>query len=329
MQLVYIFCGGLFGIVIACILLLPQLKKNNKFNIEIDKENEELLKNNRELKEEHLHLFADISRLTAQKDFLEDEISRANEHFKQRTQEAENNADTMYKKTIKIMQEQLSLSAEQESKKYKNAKEEYNNQYLQLLKDSSEEYKNLNDNYQKQISSLNFQLDDLKSKTAAAVEANRRAQEDKNKINFYKLQLSDIDIEEIKKLRSITPYLRDSEPLNKVIWKVYYENPYTDLVGRVLGKDIKTGIYKITNTTNNMCYIGQCVDAASRWKQHIKRGIGADTPTRNKLYPAMLEYGVENFTFEFIEECSKEKLNDREQYWQEYFKAKEFGYSIK
>ena len=72
MQLVYILCGGLFGIAITCILLLPQLKKNNKFNIEIDKENEELLRNNKELKEKHLHLFADISRLTAQKDFLED-----------------------------------------------------------------------------------------------------------------------------------------------------------------------------------------------------------------------------------------------------------------
>jgi hypothetical protein len=29
--------------------------------------------------------------------------------------------------------------------------------------------------------------------------------------------------------------LRDTAPLNKVIWKVYYEKPYTDLVGRVVG----------------------------------------------------------------------------------------------
>ena len=43
----------------------------------------------------------------------------------------------------------------------------------------------------------------------------------------------------------------------------------------------------------------------------------------------MLKYGVENFTFEIIEECSRDKLNSREDYWQEYFGAKEFGYSIK
>ena len=78
-----------------------------------------------------------------------------------------------------------------------------------------------------------------------------------------------------------------------------------------------------------MCYVGQAANIAERWRQHIKRGIGAEEPTRNKLYPAMLASGVENFTFEIIEECDRELLNSREDYWQEYFKAKEYGYSIK
>ena len=43
----------------------------------------------------------------------------------------------------------------------------------------------------------------------------------------------------------------------------------------------------------------------------------------------MLTFGVENFTFEIIEECEKEQLDEREQYWQEYFQARSFGYSIK
>ena len=78
-----------------------------------------------------------------------------------------------------------------------------------------------------------------------------------------------------------------------------------------------------------MCYVGQAINIAERWKQHIKRGIGAEQPTRNKLYPAMLALGVENFTFEIIEECKPQDLNAREDYWQDYFKAKEYGYSIK
>jgi hypothetical protein len=39
--------------------------------------------------------------------------------------------------------------------------------------------------------------------------------------------------------------------------------------------------------------------------------------------------GPENFSFEVIEECDRSVLDEREDYWQLYFKAKEFGYSIK
>lgn len=78
-----------------------------------------------------------------------------------------------------------------------------------------------------------------------------------------------------------------------------------------------------------MCYVGQSVNVSERWRQHIKRGVGAEAPTRNRLYPAMLAVGVENFTFELIEECEREKLDEREDFWQDYFHAKDFGYSIK
>jgi group I intron endonuclease len=78
-----------------------------------------------------------------------------------------------------------------------------------------------------------------------------------------------------------------------------------------------------------MCYVGQAVDIADRWKTHIKRGCGAESGGRNKLYPVMYEIGPENFTFEIIEDCDRSQLNEREDYWQDYFKAKEFGYSIK
>lgn len=75
-------------------------------------------------------------------------------------------------------------------------------------------------------------------------------------LDFYRLQLSNVDIEEIKKIRSIIPYLRNAEPVNKVIWKVYYERAYTDLIGRVIGTGTHSGIYKITNIQNQKCYVG-------------------------------------------------------------------------
>lgn len=178
-----------------------------------------------------------------------------------------------------------------------------------------------------QISEANIKLQDLESQVAAAVEINKRALEEKERENFYRIIIPKEDLEEIKQLRGL--HLRNKEPINKIIWKYFYENPTSDMIGRVVGEETKIGIYKITNLVNQMCYVGQSNNIASRWKQHIKRGLGADTPTRNKLYPAMEEYGVENFSFEIIEECNESLLDEREQYWQNFYRAKEFGYSIK
>ena len=229
----------------------------------------------------------------------------------------------------KLAEMHLEQSVEKMSLEYQNYKEECEAEYLTTLQEMTVSITEKVTEYREELNMLEQMIADRQAIVAAAVEADKRAAEMADKVNFYRLVLSEEDIIEIEKLREVLPYLRDSEPLNKVIWKVYYEKPYTDLIGRVVGTGIHTGIYKITNIKNNMCYVGQAANIADRWKQHIKRGIGAETPTKNKLYPAMLSFGVENFTFEIIEECDRELLNGREDYWKEYFKAKEFGYSIK
>ena len=109
---------------------------------------------------------------------------------------------------------------------------------------------------QKELEKVEATLQDYINKLNAAVEAYKRAEELKEKENFYKLNLTPEDIAEIEKLREVVPHLRQAEALNKVIWKVYYEKPYTDLIGRVVGTGTHTGIYKITNTLNQKCYIG-------------------------------------------------------------------------
>lgn len=80
------------------------------------------------------------------------------------------------------------------------------------------------------------ELSRLESIVASAVEENKRAAASETQQDFYRLILSNDDKIEIIKLREVLPYLRDKEPLNKVIYKVYYEKPYADLVGRVVGQ---------------------------------------------------------------------------------------------
>lgn len=72
------------------------------------------------------------------------------------------------------------------------------------------------------------------------------------------------------------------------------------------------GIYKITNKLNGKCYIGQSVNIKKRW-EYYKYPSNAVSTTA--IIPAILKYGVEGFSFEIVEECSKDQLNEREIYW--------------
>ena len=43
----------------------------------------------------------------------------------------------------------------------------------------------------------------------------------------------------------------------------------------------------------------------------------------------MKKFGPEALMFEILEECDRNKLDEREDYWQDFYRVKEFGYSIK
>ena len=232
--------------------------------------------------------------------------------------QAQQAADLFYSEKMQSAQDALERALENESKVYQANVEHFKVEYDETVKSLMEEFTGLSNN-----------ITILRATNDAAIAAAKRAEEMKDQQNYYRIQLSAADVKEIELLRSVEPHLRDKEPLNKVIWKVYYEKPTTDMIGRVVGSGVHTGIYKLTDITTGRCYVGQAANIADRWKQHIKRGVGAEAPTRNKLYPAMNAIGPENFTFEIIEECDRKNLDAREDYWQDYFKAKEFGYSIK
>lgn len=88
------------------------------------------------------------------------------------------------------------------------------------------------------------------------------------------------------------------------------------------------GIYKITNKINNKCYIGKSVDIYQRWNSHKSdsRSIedGGDTYT---IHCAIRKYGLENFSFEIIENCLPEQLEKKEKFWIKYYNSYENGYN--
>lgn len=92
-----------------------------------------------------------------------------------------------------------------------------------------------------------------------------------------------------------------------------------------------TGIYKITNKVNGHFYIGASRNIKKRWNEHRKKtNVLKGTSAIAKAYR---EFGLGNFLFEVIEECSVELLKSREEFYianlKPQYNTSETGYAEK
>ena len=206
---------------------------------------------------------------------------------------------------------------------YEHAEEEYQNAKKLLEKAYDDFHQDVLDD----IALAKRDLEKIRSTRAAAIEAQNKEKEIQERLDFYCIRPSEDELFDIHVLERVKPKLHQPRILCMLIWSTYFQKPMTALCNNVLGAKEKCGIYKITNQTNNMCYIGQSVDIAKRWKDHAKCGLGIDTPVKNKLYKAMQEDGLENFSWELLEECPKEDLNEKEKFYIDLYQADTFGYN--
>ena len=88
------------------------------------------------------------------------------------------------------------------------------------------------------------------------------------------------------------------------------------------------GIYKIENKINGKVYIGQSIAIKTRWQQHKYEAQTGESQA--PLYLALRKYGIENFSFEVLEECPQELLNEKEIFWIAHYKSndRDFGYNV-
>lgn len=87
-------------------------------------------------------------------------------------------------------------------------------------------------------------------------------------------------------------------------------------------------IYKIQNLINDSIYIGQTVKTAEKRFQQHRNNYDKPYFSQLTLYKAFKKYGLENFSFEVIEEIENEKLDEREKYWIDYYDSYKNGYNM-
>ena len=208
-------------------------------------------------------------------------------------------------------------------KKYKEVEEEHDMEIEAL----NTAYSNLQLKLLREADEVRSDLDKIKATRTAAIEAARREKDIESNLTFYCLDISDADKIDIAKLEALKPSLNKPRVLSMLIWQTWFQKPLKALSANVVGATDATGIYKITNIKTKECYIGQAIHIKDRWVEHVKCGLGIDTPAGNKLYKAIQEFGLWNFSFEVLEKCPREQLNEKEKYYIDLYSSYDYGYN--
>ena len=307
------------------ILNREKIKLNKKFQ----KEEERLIKDYEELEaklaarakgiqdnyaEKEKWLKWDLDKLKNDKETLDRHICELKD-FGQRQ------VDEKIKDYEQLRLTQINHSLELEEKR---KQELLQRQLGDFIASAAETKKSVND----EIEELRSLLEDYKSKRDLINQAIVHEKEIHEQQDFYRIVLNESDKEDIQLLNIIEMRLHSREALYKLIYDIFYKKPLNDMINRVLqGKEF-CGIYRITNLKTNEAYIGKSTNIKTRWQNHCKTAIGLDGMARTKIHSAMKEYGIDNFSFEVLEKCTKENYSEREKYWINFYETNVYGYNI-
>lgn len=210
----------------------------------------------------------------------------------------------------------------------KQAEQNYVAELEELKRKNKEEIDETNLITQVAINKINEQVDDCQKLYASLISSYQIANEESDARRHVQISLTtreDIDF----MLNYVSSRLKNPTIISKLIWSEYFQKPTNDMLDFVLPSRDCAGIYKITNDETKEAYIGRSVSVRKRLTDHIKSALGIDTIADQHVHQVMREKGIWNFTFELIEECPREKLNEREKYYIEFFHTDQYGYNQK
>ena len=176
-----------------------------------------------------------------------------------------------------------------------------------------------------ELALLSSEIDDFKKKQSVINEEILRRRELEEKQDFFRVLIGQQEIDDIQCLLSIREKLIYRENLDKLIYDVYISKSVADMIKRVLKGAAPSGIYKITRLKTGEIYIGKSTDVKKRWTEHCKTAYGVGTIAHSILHTTIRKDGIENFTFELLEEVPKGKLTEREKYWITFYDSKNYG----
>lgn len=304
-------------------------KEKIKLNKKFQKEEERLIKDYEELEAKLAARAKGIQDNYAEKekwlkwdlDKLKNEKETLDKHICELKDFGQRQVDEKIKDYEQLKLTQINHSLELEEKR---KQELLQRQLDDFIASAAETKKSVNE----EIEELKLLLKDYKSKRDLINQAIIHERKIQEQQDFYRIVLNESDKEDIQLLNTIEMRLHGREALYKLIYDIFYKKPLNDMINRVLqGKEF-CGVYRITNLKTKEAYIGKSTNIKTRWQNHCKTAIGLDGMARTKIHSAMKEYGIDNFSFEVLEKCTKEIYSEREKYWINFYETNVYGYNI-
>ena len=276
-----------------------------------------------EAKSESIKLNSDLEISKAQINGVLDKLNAQLKEKEKRYVEVNQDLDLYREGKMKEIDGTAAEYKEHQQTIIKNELEKYREDWTNKFNEDLAKLSEVREEKLKELEKINADLEVERSKRAAINEEIRRQKEVEMKQDFYRIQFSEEDKNDVEILRSIAPRLRHPEAINKVIWSAYYQKPLAELRKRVAIEG--SGIYKITRIKTGEIYIGKAVNVSTRWSDHCKTALGVGTLASSQLHRVMAADGCENFLFELLEEVPKDKLSERESYYIDFYDSKNYG----
>ena len=264
-------------------------------------------------------------------------VAQYKTEYKQYKQRAEEYQDLINNKFADIdsqIEEQRQKRQEELDKSLNETKEKYEFMKEKAIKECMDEL----DSYWRErdqqkiladseITNYKTAVDELKTQYESLLEPIKQYEKEKQERLFYTIQLPEEyqgDIEFL--LTTVAAKVQHPDIISKLVWQEYVKPNLDNTFKRI---DIKAepGIYKLTSLENGKCYIGKSTDVKKRIADHFKSVVGIKSIADQAVHHAILKEGFWNWTIEIITYADKDRLNELEKYYIEFFKTQEFGYN--
>ena len=317
-----LYCLFITPLILIGLNIIYRRKYNKRIQYEIEKETEKYIEKNKQRLESLAK--RDLEHLLKTRDDVEIDLKKKIDYLHE-VQDA-------YAKLNLQIEEQQRLIAVYESDQKARIDQRMESYAEERKKEAQKQCEEFMAQLQvqaakmtEQIQMLSNEIEDYSAKQAAINEAILRQRAIDEQQDFYRVCLGPETANDVSVLNIARQNLKKPEIIDKIIYDNYIAKPVLEMIKRVLQNTTCSGIYKITCLKTGEIYIGKSTDIKSRWQQHCKSAFNCGTIAHSLLHTKMKQHGIEQFTFEVVEQVPKEQLSEREKFYINFYQSKETG----